>query len=116
MAEIIQNIDQDQSNPLGSNPHPSLKTFSLPKNPKVKILIGLGAFILILLIVSLIIPQKKLPGKIVSKPTIVPKTTSIPIDNSQIPTQFQEKFQNIQQQLNQKEDFPFPVIDPDIGL
>jgi hypothetical protein len=116
MAEIIQNIDQDQSNPLGANTIPSLKKFSFPNNPKVRILIGLGAFIFILLIVSLLIPQKKLPEKITSKPTSTPTISSTPVDNSQIPTQFQEKFQNIQNELDQKEDFPFPVIDPDIGL
>lgn len=116
MAEIIQNIDQDQSNPLDQNTSFSLKSISLPSNPKIKLLIILGVVIFILLIAGLIIPAKKIPPIPVSEPTAIPQISPKPTDTNQTPPQFQEKFQNIQQQLNQKEEFPFPIIDPDIGL
>ena len=108
-----QNIDIPENNPTKVNQ--PIK-FKLPKNKKTILLGSLGLLIIILLIISTLVPR---PKSNISNTTIQP-ITPIPSANinqtNPIPTQFEQKFNQIEQKLNYKQDLLPPTIDLDMGL
>jgi len=116
-----QNIDISQNNPLGfkeETPSSSPETTSKKLSPKVIFLIVLGIIISILFIVSLIVTsrQKKetlAPLEITPSPVeIVVPTTS----KSLLPEIYREKFNIIENNLNDDLKIEVPAIDLEIGL
>ena len=121
MEEIsYQNIDTPNTNPLTPEVSPVKKTKrSFPKDPKIRLLLVLGIIVLVLLVLSLVVslfrPKTPSPGSNItvtptSKPVISPTQTNIGI-----PTQFVEKFNQIDKQINTTEDFLPPSFDQTIG-
>jgi predicted PurR-regulated permease PerM len=115
-----QNIDLPQSNPLDLKTTEDSEETLVKKtiNPKILLLIILGAIIFVLLLLSLIVTQvRKTNSNLPSiTPTPIP-STSTPINNdSLIPSPFQEPFKNLEQSFSQDPDLPIPQIDTQIGL
>lgn len=119
--KLYQNIDLPQNNPLKVEEVPTETNetkVKKPLNPKILLLIILGAIIFVLLIASLVVTQVRqrqsnLPSSIPTSNPIV--ATPTPSD-SLIPTQYQESFKQVEQSLTQDPDLPVPQIDPKIGL
>ena len=118
-----QNIDSTQNNPLfqPETQQTSPKTEN-PTSKKINtkvVLFGILIFIsiLLLLVSSLVNPQKKSTTKQVENiPTPTLTSSAIPTQPEKIPTQFRDKFDQIDKLL-QPNNFPNPPqIDPNIGL
>jgi predicted PurR-regulated permease PerM len=116
-----QNIDISQNNPLDikiNSDSSSIKTSKKPLSPRIIILIILGIIVFLLFIVSLIITssrQREVPT--------IPKTTPTPIEEnipttskSLVPQIYQEKFDTIENNLENDLDINPPLIDTDIGF
>lgn len=121
MAEInYQNLEVSDTNPLSPESSPVNKTkFAMPKDPKIRLLFVLGAIILFLLILSLVVSLFRQRGPVSTvrsktTPTTKPETSPIQT-NASIPTQFMEKFNQIDKQINTSEDFLPPSFDQTIG-
>jgi hypothetical protein len=118
-----QNIDSTQNNPLFQ---PEIQqTSQKTESPSIKkintkvILFGLLIFIsfLLLLASSLVNPKNISNTKQIDKiPTPTLTSSAIPTQPEKIPTEFRDKFDQIDKLL-QPNNFPNPPqIDPDIGL
>ncbi|HAP37758.1 hypothetical protein A2410_01205 [Candidatus Shapirobacteria bacterium RIFOXYC1_FULL_38_24] len=118
-----QNIDSTQNNPLFQpETQPTSPKTENPTSKKINtkvILFGILIFIsiLLLLVSSLVNPQKKSTTKQVENiPTPTLTSSAIPTQPEKIPTQFRDKFDQIDKLL-QPNNFPNPPqIDPNIGL
>jgi hypothetical protein len=118
-----QNREIGEINPLLRSQEIDLpvdtKTSKPPLSPKIIILIILGAIIVLLLIISLIIslvnhsPKTASPSKPTPSSSFTESPTDIP--NSAIPTEFREKFDQIDQNNQTDLNFNPPQIDPNIG-
>jgi hypothetical protein len=90
-----------------------------PLNSKTKLLLILGVFIFVLLIVSLVISLAKNSLRTVpaTKNTVTPTSVQTPtnVPSSVIPTEFQEKFTQIDQYNQSTVNFNPPQIDTTIG-
>lgn len=110
-------LPPDKNNPQYSPPKTS---FSLPSNPKLIILIAMSVLILILLFLNLIFSSPhQYPAT--NTPTPSPRqsldeggpTPTLPPAN--IPTQFIDSFNQIDQLLLPESDFLPPSLDPKIN-
>ena len=120
---IYQNREMSNPNPLAptekTKPTDNSETPKIPSNPKVKWLIYLVIFIAFLLFISLIASLvKKTPltspnSKPTTSPDIILTPTSPP--NIAIPTSYQDKFNQIDQDNQTDIKFDPPQIDPNIG-
>lgn len=123
---LYQNIDVPSSNPLEqelSQPQEKKKTniFEALKNikdPKIKILLILGIILIILLVLSLIVTvfRKKPAINQLAVPTPIPQISPVPTKTSSIPTEFIDKFNQIEERLKLNESFTPPQIDSETGL
>lgn len=109
-----QSIDTPVQNPLETPKQPFKLNLS---DPKIKILFILGIIIIILVILSILTiifrkPLKKIP-QITPTPTISIEPT---ITESNIPQDFVDKFNQIENELKKDEGFPPPQINTEIGL
>lgn len=128
MPETIQNLDQQQPNPLMTTdldstditPKPK-KGLSVPKDPKIIILGIMGVFIVILLLLSLIVTaSRQKPG---TKPstdtstTITPTKANVsPQPSTNIPEIYKARFDNLDTATQEVVDFPPPQVDSSIGI
>ncbi len=114
-----QNIDISQNNPLGFQEEvPSAPKSKIKLSPKIIILIALGIFIFILFIISLIVTSRRKNENLVL-PSITPLPTEkiVPtVSKSLLPEAYREKFENIENNLNQDLEIETPAIDLQIGL
>jgi hypothetical protein len=120
MAETpYQNIDISQNNPLGFQEEiPSVPKTKSNLSPKIIILIALGVFILILFVISLIVTSRRKNENLVA-PSITPPPTEnvVPtVSKSLLPEIYREKFESIENNLNQDLEIDTPAIDLEIGL
>jgi len=126
--KIYQNIDQVQNNPLeiisdqkSENSETKSKN-KLSLSPKIILLIILGSIIFVLLLLSLIVTQvRNSANKQVNiTPTSIPTPASTninsDINNSLIPSPYQEDFQKITNYSTHDLNLPIPQIDTGIGL
>lgn len=141
---IYQNLESSDVNPLtqsaavpktadtGSNaspaaaPEPAVMPANLKaitKNPKILILVILGAIILLLAVVALIassirsMSARRPSTKPEPTPTVANSGYSPTPDtgNDLVPTQYIDKFNQINKKINTSEDFLPPRIDQNIG-
>lgn len=116
-----QNIDISQNNPLGFKeemPSPSPETVSKKLSPKVIFLIVLGIIILLLLIVSLVVTSNR-KKETLAPPEITPSPVEIAVpttSKSLLPEIYREKFNTIENNLNDDLKIEVPAIDLEIGL
>lgn len=109
-----QSIDTPVENPLETPKQPFKFNLS---DPKIKILFILGIIIIILIILSILTivfrkPPQKIP-QLTPTPTILAEPTVI---ESNIPQDFVDKFNQIENELKKDETFPPPQINTEIGL
>ncbi len=120
-----QNIDTPQNNPLeAQTPTVSQVEDQKPKSPlnlkdpRMVLLVVLGGILVVLLFAALVvklIPKKQTSSK-VTLPNSEETTQNSPTPaQGIIPSPYVNKFQIIQNQLNQDEDFLPPSIDSTIG-
>jgi hypothetical protein len=111
-----QNIDTPINNPLEIPKEPVKFKLNI-KDPKIKLLLILGIILIILGILSIIVTiTRKKPISTINVPTPTPAITVIPtIKESNIPTQFIDKFDQIEKKLQIDEDFSPPQVDTTIG-
>lgn len=106
-------LPPDLSNPQYS---PSRVSFPMPKNPKIIILIAMGILILVLLFFNFLFSSsRKNPQNINPTPSPVlstPTPTILPVN---IPTQFQDPLNQIDQLLQPESDFLPPELNPQIN-
>jgi hypothetical protein len=113
-----QNRETGDLNPLMPTEVSDIKPSQKPINPKVKLLAIISISIIILLIISLIISlvKKSPPATTVTlTPTGTQTAAPTGTPNSAIPTEFQEKFNQIDQNNQTDVNFNPPAIDPNIG-
>ncbi len=122
MAETAyQNIDISQNNPLGfqnETPSPATTTPNKKIGPKIIILIVLGAIIILLFITSLIVSSRR-KNNIQITPSATPIPTEIQtptVSKSLLPEIYREKFEKIENNLDQDIEIEIPIIDLEIGL
>jgi len=121
MAEIpYQNIDIPQNNPLGFREEMPVSPSAASKklSPKIILLIALGAIILLLFIISLIVSSRRKNSNSIT-PIITPTPTEIiapTVSKSLLPEIYQEKFETIENNINQDLEIEIPAIDLEIGL
>lgn len=116
--KLYQNIDALQNNPLDTVEIKDINTSEKkPLNPKILLLIILGAIVFVLLLLSLIVTQVKKNKSNLSPATPTPiPVVAIPTNSdSLIPSPYQQAFKQIDQSLNQDPDLPVPQIDTSIG-
>jgi hypothetical protein len=113
-----QNQDLDNINPLQTD---QSKKFSLPKDPKIRILIILGIIVVLLLIASIFTSSSKKtvrpPARII--PTITPNITPLPTeitDISSLPLEIKKNLEDVDIKINTSIEFNPPQIDTEIGL
>ena len=126
--KIYQNFDQIQDNPLGGNlESKQIQTDLKPKNkislnPKIILLIILGAIIFILFVISLFVAQSrnytyKSANQVSAlSPTSTPVNSDADANYSLIPSPYQSEFQKINNYSSQDIDLPIPQIDTEAGL
>ncbi|MBU1117355.1 hypothetical protein KKD37_00130 [Patescibacteria group bacterium] len=118
--KLYQNIDPPQNNPLDIK-EPETKEVDKetkkPINKKYLLLIILGSVTFVLLLIAIIVTQTRKGNT--SKQEIIPtpsKTMDNPVINdSLIPSPYQEAFQQLDQSFSQDPDLPAPQIDIEVG-
>lgn len=116
-----QNREISEPNPLAPVKEPDLPLDNTPKKPldlRIKLLIILGSIIVLLLIASVIVSVVRNTSKTAPtvEPTITPSLEPSPtIVTSIIPTEFQEKFTQIDQYNQSTVNFNPPQVDTTIG-
>lgn len=116
-----QNIDISQNNPLGfkeETPSSSPETTSKKLSPKVIFLIVLGMIIFLLLVVSLVVTSRR-KKETLAPPEITPSPVEIVVpttSKSLLPEIYREKFNIIENNLNDDLKIEVPAIDLEIGL
>lgn len=120
-----QNIDSPQDNPLFKNdfqPDSNVPTAPAPKkksNTKIIIISSLIFLSILSLLISTLITPANESNPISGSPTTAPNNDTpptLPTQPEKIPTQFKDKFDQIDKLL-QPINFPNPPqIDPNIGL
>ncbi|MFA5895099.1 MAG: hypothetical protein WC851_04960 [Candidatus Shapirobacteria bacterium] len=123
-----QNQDLDNLNPLQTKEDQELvnkkfKLFgwSLPEDPKLRLLVGLGAVVLLLLLLAMITSfarrTPRAPGRVTPTPT--PDITPLPTENpdtTKLPQDLRDKFQEVDNNVNTGINFNPPQIDTEVGL
>lgn len=111
---INQNIDLPQENVLQEkNPLSKISKFKLSHNPKIIFLLSLFLIIFIILIISLFISQKQKSSSPPAKPSSQPEK----IINTPTPaSQFIQKINQIELDINSGTLLEPPLIDDQIGL
>ena len=112
--KLYQNIDFPQNNPLDIGEVLPDTSEKKPLNPKILLLIILGVIIFILLLLSIIVTQVR-KNQIPATPTPVPIVATPTINDSLIPTQYQENFKNLEKSFEMDPDLPAPQIDITVG-
>lgn len=107
------------TNPLYTPPQAT--TVSLPKDRRIILLFILGGVFILLLLLNLIVSliRATQPKSANRPPALSPTPSSLvtpTLTSTNIPTQYQDQVNSINQKLNQQLDFPPPQIDTDIGL
>ena len=116
----MKNLDISYQNREMGDQNPFVPT-NVPKTPidsRLKLVIALVVFIFILLILSLVatVIRKTPPSIPINQPTpTLPIASPTGSPNSAMPTEFQEKFNQIDQDNQTNINFPPPQIDPQIG-
>lgn len=123
-----QNQDLDNLNPLRTKEDQEMisKKFkplglSLPEDPKLRLLVGLGAVVLLLLIIAMITSfsrrTPRAPSRVAPTPTanITPLPTENP-DTTKLPQDLRDKFQEVDNNVNTGINFNPPQIDTEVGL
>jgi len=112
-----QNIDLPRDNPLDIKEEISKSSVKKPLNSKTLLLIILGAVIFFLFLLILIFSQirqaKPTTTQITSTP--IPVSTNPIINDSLIPSPYQDAFQKLEQSFSQDPDLPVPQIDTEVG-
>lgn len=127
MNDNYQTPDISQQNPLQTeqdkqvlNKKTQLFGLNLPQDPKMKLLLILGAVIVVLLVLSLFTTKRRTPrAPSRVNPTPTSNVTPIPTEISDItklPDGLKEKFQNADNQVNSQVNFAPPQIDTEVGL
>lgn len=130
-----QNLDIGARNPFAPiDPEPTIdpqdkpksspksnKSFQMPSDPKLKLLIILGVTIAVLSLLSLIVTVvRKSQLQPTVRPTATPAPThppeATPTPDVSIPIEITDKFNKIDRNTQVIIDFQPPQIDPDIGL
>ena len=126
--DTYQNQDLDNLNPLQTKDdktavNKNLRLFgqSLPKDPKIRLLLILTGVVLLLLIISLFTTLSRRTPRPPSRvsPTPSPDITPLPTEVANtisIPTDLKEKFREIDNNINTNINFNPPQIDTDVGL
>jgi len=114
---LYQNFEMNNPNPLApENPTPAPK-LSLPKNPKIIILLVLIVMIIILGLISLFTTSlRQQSPTIKSKPTASPVSPIPTLNDQNIPPIYRDQFHQIIEEIQTEETFLPPQIDTDIGL
>jgi len=111
---IFQNIDTSENNPIQAEKPVKTKTHL---NKKIILLISLASVIIILLIISAIVSRSRQNTNQSNLNNIPTVTTSSNINQENpIPTQFVEKFNQIEKKLVNTPDLLPPEIDLKMGL
>lgn len=126
--DAYQNQDLDNLNPLQTKEDQELvnkqfKLFGLamPEDPKMKLLVGLGAFVVLLLIIAMITSfsrrTPRAPARVSPTPTIniTPLPTEVS-DTRRLPQELKDKFQEVDNNVNTGINFNPPQIDTEVGL
>jgi hypothetical protein len=115
--QLYQNSDLSQENPFTPLPVESKKKFTLPKNPKIIALMVMGVLIFILGIVAIVVSSiNSGPPPITIKPFPTSSVSPVPtLGYQNIPTQYVERFAEIDKEINTNQKFYPPEIDPNIG-
>ncbi len=128
MMDTYQNQDLDNLNPLQTTEDKEIvqkkfKLFgwSLPQDPKLKLLVILGGVVVFLLIISLITTLSRRTPKPPARvsPTPTPNITPLPTENpdtTKLPQETRNKFQEIDNNINTGINFNPPQIDIEVGL
>ncbi|MFZ2153175.1 MAG: hypothetical protein WAV41_03915 [Microgenomates group bacterium] len=123
MNDAYQNQDISGTNPLENTPveTTSKKPLKIPSDPKIRIIIILGAIVFVLLLISLVTTffRKISPTPIRNTPTPIITTIPLPTENTEvnnIPPELQDKFTQIDNHINTNINFIPPQIDTEIGL
>lgn len=130
MDNPYQNPEIEVRNPFATTQVPEINTqpskppskkFSLPNDPKIKLLIILGVIILFLSLISVVITairkSQLKPSPVKPTPTMT-YTTPVPTDppTLSMPPEINTQFENIDTSTKKNIQFDPPQIDPDIGL
>jgi flagellar basal body-associated protein FliL len=113
-------VPEPQSPNTPTAAKPNNKNFSIPKDPKIKILIILVVIIAVLSVLSFIITifRKSQLKPVIVEPTPIIETTPVPTETPALtmPAEINAKFEKIDQNTRTNIQFDPPQIDPDIGL
>jgi len=126
MSEIsYQNQDLENVNPLHvseeiTDQKQPTKKFSLPSDPKLKLLLILCIVVVVLFFISIVITIVRgiKPAPIEPKTTPTPRVTPLPTeiaDINKIPNDLKQKFNQVDTDTQIKINFPPPQIDTEIG-
>jgi hypothetical protein len=116
---LYQNREISEPNPFTDTIPPVKNKLSLPSHPKIKILLILGIFIVLIFMVNIFISLSQKTafpaGSVTPTPTTIstPQPTEIP--NSAIPAELQSQFDQIDKSNQTDINFPPPQIDSKIG-
>lgn len=116
---LYQNIDLSTNNPLKPETKVSL-TFAqqLKTDHKIQLLVGLSAFTIILLILSIIASIVRSPAKHGNLGTNLPTPIAIPTvinDANVLPSQYQDQFDTIDSKIKYNPEIIPPQIDVNLG-
>ncbi|MFA6602512.1 MAG: hypothetical protein WCT01_01785 [Candidatus Shapirobacteria bacterium] len=88
--------------------------FHLPKNPKYKLLVGLGILVFVLLVLSIIVPKRSpVTPRALPTPTLSTQPTAPVVNNIEIPSELKDSFAQIESRLNE---IIIPALPPEIDL
>lgn len=119
---IYQSPTTNPENPLVSNienqPSVKSKKFTIPKDPKIKILLALSVVLVILLIAALVatIVRNAKPRVQTNRPVPTQSPSPTPTVPAIIPTQYLQDFQKAEQEVGVSTEIAPPKIDEEIGL
>lgn len=127
-TDTYQNQDLDNLNPLQTpedkaeyDKHLRLFGISISNDPKIRLLIGLGVIVVLLLIASIFTSASrrtpKAPTRITPTPTveITPLPTEI-TNITKLPEELTTKFSQIDSNINSSVNFNPPQIDIEVGF
>ncbi|MBI2465365.1 hypothetical protein HYV64_04450 [Candidatus Shapirobacteria bacterium] len=123
-----QNQDLDNLNPLQTKEDQEMVSkkfklfgWSIPEDPKLRLLLGLGTVVLLLLIIAMITSfarrTPRAPGRVAPTPTsnVTPLPTEV-ADTRRLPQDLKDKFHEVDNNVNTGINFNPPQIDTEVGL
>jgi hypothetical protein len=126
--DVYQNQDLDNLNPLQTKEDAELVKkkfklfgFSLPEDPKMRLLYILGGVVGLLLLIAMITSFSRRTPRAPTRvsPTPTPNVTPLPTENpdtNKIPQDLRDKFIEVDNNVNTGINFNPPQIDTEVGL